>query len=972
MAKSKAQQRAKKQGQTRAAPKDFAKQKSKVGKGKKHAANATNTAFAAKRIQMPQQRGLAQRQPSSISSSHDQQEERTYLHKSLPDLLSPVTHTNAKQREHALLLVREWVAGNPDPTPSLGFLLEKTLFCLVDPVLNVRKEVLKLLQVVLRACLTPTRGPNVLRPFLALLRGQLKSCLSHVDVHIRFTGVHFVQLLFQSQQQLGGELAAMFFGCPGEIAMSAGGTSTGAAQEQQESFGSTVAGLLYDYVAGCSASNAGSFGDIGGQRAAAAVDCVWLLESLLAATTGTASSSTEQIHQRVDLQNSGCEIENDDGQALVSLSDIAGTQNGAAFRLLPPKLATQKYEEQKTAPDAAERAAIGAENARKLETVVRFWRLCGSGCGTSDVLERLDRRLRLAALVQLLVAGFLPAWQNEQRRRREQHLQGGGRGEGDKAGEEQFEVEPETTFLHGELLKPVWDEFPLPANPPVGGVPRAPYKAKVDGINLRLAKVGLQSFSPSSPTAVEGPRKRRRGVLLQKCLDFADSYVTKSLLQKTNATTTHLQEMPVGQGWQLQLESYPEKLGFFLAHVLERLPAVESGKCLQQLGTPGNHGSCTGSESEVCALRVRRCVPIVRRRYLLQANHRGSVADAETPDKRAPEKEDSAARAPSSNDGGDEMEDDDEEHTASVPISHYLPAWAKLLFFLARRVGGSVDEASADGAANAHLVPEISTLLDAWLDVARRGALSVENQKQLLPFFFGIGGGTGPCISPPILNLLELSSETLVVADSSFARTETKSNNGNRSTSEVVKKAVSLLAFFDVSLLEKDVVGEKLFKLWQDLSERDASCAPTHSGQMKVARFFTEVLLRVLPLKQKLQLVLSILLDSPRPSRGNSAGNDAPSHEEGRFLAEALVYSLVDVGSGSALEGMENVRQVVAGIARPFASQSVERRARQLVATEQSMSNPHSPARNLEGVEGFVQKVNELGAGASSRSVCSS
>lgn len=50
--------KARKQGQKKQTPKDFAKQKQKVGKAKKPAQNATNTNFSSKRISMPSQRGI--------------------------------------------------------------------------------------------------------------------------------------------------------------------------------------------------------------------------------------------------------------------------------------------------------------------------------------------------------------------------------------------------------------------------------------------------------------------------------------------------------------------------------------------------------------------------------------------------------------------------------------------------------------------------------------------------------------------------------------------------------------------------------------------------------------------------------------------------------------------------------------------------------------------------------------------------
>jgi len=173
--------------------KDFKKVKSKLGKGKRPAANATVTEFRSRSIHLPEQ------QIKDAQSVSEQHVAVTFRRLSLAELLEQTNHYNIKMRKQALDGLSELVCselGRKEICSSLGSVLDHLWKIVRDEEeQDVRVKVftcwMKLLQQL--KALPDGYGALIFQSHTAKLSASLRSSLSH---SVRFTRSLGIKMLF--------------------------------------------------------------------------------------------------------------------------------------------------------------------------------------------------------------------------------------------------------------------------------------------------------------------------------------------------------------------------------------------------------------------------------------------------------------------------------------------------------------------------------------------------------------------------------------------------------------------------------------------------------------------------------------------------------------------------------------------------------------------------------------------------------
>ncbi|KAF7993201.1 hypothetical protein HCN44_006261 [Aphidius gifuensis] len=161
-----------------------AKVKLKTKKGLPTGTNITDTTFKVKKIIIREQ--LKQHEESEILS-------RRKLN--IKDLLSRLKHHNSTVRQEATKEIKEVILNNSSRilSSNLGSLLQGICVLTLDKESNIRREILKVLSLLL--------GPipnEQLSPFSDVLISYLKCAMTHIDSAIKEDSLNFLDVLVQN------------------------------------------------------------------------------------------------------------------------------------------------------------------------------------------------------------------------------------------------------------------------------------------------------------------------------------------------------------------------------------------------------------------------------------------------------------------------------------------------------------------------------------------------------------------------------------------------------------------------------------------------------------------------------------------------------------------------------------------------------------------------------------------------------
>jgi len=163
----------------RQAPKDFAKERRKVGKAKRAPANETRTDFRVKQVQMPAQSALTEKG-----------DEVTHRRLGLLDLLAHTQHHSSKVRRDAFDGLHELCTAHDGVLhTSLAKILDVTTTAAIDSSAEVRASFRGFQSWMIGAL--PQRALAAFAPTFAL---HVRSALSHVSSEIRDDGLLLLEL----------------------------------------------------------------------------------------------------------------------------------------------------------------------------------------------------------------------------------------------------------------------------------------------------------------------------------------------------------------------------------------------------------------------------------------------------------------------------------------------------------------------------------------------------------------------------------------------------------------------------------------------------------------------------------------------------------------------------------------------------------------------------------------------------------
>ncbi|CAE8621410.1 unnamed protein product, partial [Polarella glacialis] len=180
-----------------AKPKDFAKIKNKVGKGKKAATNATHTDYKVKKVQMPSQNALGEKGEEVTHRKNTTTfRERSGL--GLLELLAHMGHHSSKVRRDAYHGLHELCKEHDGVLrANLARILDATATASMDPTAEVRVAFR-----IFQAWLIETIPQDAVSAFAATLALQVRSALSHVSAEVREDGLKLLELYLS---RLGSE-----------------------------------------------------------------------------------------------------------------------------------------------------------------------------------------------------------------------------------------------------------------------------------------------------------------------------------------------------------------------------------------------------------------------------------------------------------------------------------------------------------------------------------------------------------------------------------------------------------------------------------------------------------------------------------------------------------------------------------------------------------------------------------------------